>query len=292
METMPPAEVEVTTDLVEALLADQRPELLDHDLVAVPSGWDNFLVRIGDHLLARLPRRALAAHLVLNEARWLPVLAPLLPIPVPVPVHVGEPGHEYPWSWTIVPWIPGVPAGDTEVEPEAGARDLAAFLKALHLEAPRDAPDNPYRGRPLSDRDEPTRQRIDRLSGSLDVGLATLVWEEALEAPALSSSPVWLHGDLHPGNLLTADGSFVGVIDFGDITAGDPATDLSVAWMLFDSAGRGTFRQAYGSVDDATWTRARGWALSLGTAYLAFSADNPMMERIGQVTLRRVLAAP
>ncbi|MER7151067.1 phosphotransferase [Streptomyces lydicus] len=51
-----------------------------------------------------------------------------------------------------------------------------------------------------------------------------------------------LHGDLHPANILVDRGRIRAVIDFGDITSGDPATDLSVAWMLFTAEQRVALR--------------------------------------------------
>ncbi len=293
IENMPAAEVHIDEPLVRALLADQHPDLAAGELTLVANGWDNVLWRLGPDLVVRLPRRQGAADLVLHEQRWLPGLARGLPLPVPVPVHVGRPGAGFPWSWSICAWVAGERASSvTLADPQAEAVRLGSFLRALHVPAPPDAPANPYRGRPLADRSEPTQQRLAALADVIDRPALTAAWEAALAVEAYAGPPLWLHGDLHPANILAGDGRIVAVIDFGDITAGDPATDLAVAWMLLPAAAGSAFRSAAGTSDDATWRRARGWALSLALAYIASSADNPAMAAIGHHTLHQVLADP
>ena len=291
---MPEAEVEITHGLVQRLLAAQHPDLADLPIVLMANGWDNVLYRLGDHYTVRLPRRALAAPLVLNELDWLPRLASGLPVAIPAPVRRGEPNDEYPWSWSICPLLPGDIASLLEGAPAetigALAVALGEFLRALHVPAPINAPVNPYRGVPLGERDPVVRQRITNLTDIID-GPATLAqWESLVITPPWPSPPVWLHGDLHPANILVLDWALSGVIDFGDITSGDPATDLSVAWLLFDEADRSLFRAAAGDIDDDTWARARGWALNLGVAYLELSADSSVMAAIGHRTLQRLMA--
>jgi aminoglycoside phosphotransferase (APT) family kinase protein len=288
---MPAAEVEVTIDQVEALLADQYPELARAHVTDLAHGWDNILFLIDRTWLARFPRRQMSVGLIGNERRWLPRLAPLLPLPIPAPIFVGEPGHGYPWPWLITRWIPGESAATAPVvDREECARQLGGFLFALHRPAPAEAPRNPFRGIPLHERDTATRQRISRLGDSVDPVLLGARWAAALSAARFDSDPVWLHGDLHPNNLICEGGRLAGVVDFGDITSGDPATDLAVAWMMFPLELHSVFRNAYGDVDWDTWERARGWALSLGLAYLANSADNPIMRRLGERTIGAVLA--
>jgi aminoglycoside phosphotransferase (APT) family kinase protein len=287
---MPAAEFDVTEDLVRRLLVEQIPELSDLPIELLAYGWDNVSFQLGSELVARLPRRELSAGLIANEVRWLPVLAPHLPLPVPAPVFHGIPGAGYPWEWLIAPLLPGKPASSvTGIDFDTCAGQLGRFLASLHQPAPDGAPENPFRGGPLSDRDGSTRERLEILIDEVDTGALLKVWERALAAPVHNGPAQWLHGDAHPGNLLVLDGRLSGVIDFGDITAGDPATDLAIVWTFLPAGHRDVFWSTYGVADEELDLRARGWALSLGTAYLAYSADNPDMRGIGERALTAVL---
>jgi aminoglycoside phosphotransferase (APT) family kinase protein len=293
---MPAAEVEVTADLVRRLLADQHPDLADLPVGFLANGWDNELFRVGDELVARLPRRELGATIILHEQRWLPSLAPRLPLPIPYPERTGHSALGYPYSWSLVPFLPGTPAADADsLDLGAAAASVGGFLGALHAPAPPDAPRNPFRGVPLSARVENFTVNLGLVADAIDAGAALRIWDSALAAPLYAGPPSWLHGDLHPANILVTGGQVSGVIDFGDITSGDPAVDLAVAWMLLPLSCHGAFRAAYeaagglGAADDAVWRRARGWALNLGIAYLANSADNPQILAIGRRTLDRIL---
>jgi aminoglycoside phosphotransferase (APT) family kinase protein len=284
----PAAEVDIDERLVRGLLRTQRPDLHSLPVRVVANGWDNTVVRLGDHLMARLPRRAMAADLIVNEQRWLPVLAPLLPLPVPVPEFVGEPTADYPWTWSIGPWLPGRSAAESPpIDPLATADTLGAFIRALHVPAPGDAPTNPFRGVALAARAEAVDGRVAALADRIDAHRTLATWHTLLQTPAWDGPPLWLHGDLHPSNMLTLDGRLSAVIDFGDLTAGDPGTDLAVAWMLFDEPQRARFRDA-ADVDPHTWRRAAGWALSLSLAYLT-GDDSTSMPAIGRSTLAAVL---
>lgn len=279
----PPAEVDVSGELVRRLLADQHADLAGLPLARVASGWDNVLFRLGDDLVVRLPRRAVAAGLVGHEQRWLPELAPRLPVPVPVPVRVGHPACGYPWPWSVCPWLDGVPALDAPpFDAPALARDLGGFLGALHHPAPPDAPANPYRGVRLAERDAAVRERAHRLGDVVDRPAVLSCWEALAALPPWAGPPVWLHGDLHPGNVLVRAGRLAAVIDFGDLTAGDPAVDLAVAWSLLPPGARPVLRAAAAPVDVPTWGRARGWALALGLAYLDGSAGDAAMTALGR----------
>jgi aminoglycoside phosphotransferase (APT) family kinase protein len=274
---MPAAELDVHPDLVRALLADQHPDLADRPLALVANGWDNVLFRLGDDLVVRLPRRELAVALVEHEQRWLPDLAPLLPLPVPTPVRVGRPGVGYPWPWSICRWIDGRSALDTPpTDLGEAAEALGRFLAALHRPAPDGAPPNPFRGTSLAVRSPITLRALDHLGAAVDqVGMRRR-WEDLVALPPWDRPPVWVHGDTHPGNLIVSDGRLAAVVDFGDLTAGDPASDLAVAWMLLPAEHRPRFRTAVGAdADDALWARARAWALGIGLSLLASSADNP-----------------
>ncbi|MET7426613.1 aminoglycoside phosphotransferase family protein [Dactylosporangium sp. NPDC005555] len=288
MALTPAAEIGISESLVAALVRTQHPAYAGRPRL-VANGWDNAVYRLGEEWSVRLPRRAVAVPLLVNEQRWLPELARLLPVPVPVPVAVGEPAGAYPWPWSINPWLPGLPATTVPVASRGTfAAGLARCLAALHVPAPADAPRNEFRGVPLTGRAVAVRERL--TTGDHPAGLLE-VWEDALAAPPWDGSPVWLHADPHPANLvLGGDGRLAGLIDFGDLTSGDPATDLAAAWMVFDQPGRAVFRSTLGDLaPDATWRRARGWALSIGSAIAASSADNPAMAAIGAHTLEQVL---
>ncbi|MGZ4447975.1 MAG: aminoglycoside phosphotransferase family protein [Nocardioides sp.] len=293
---MPVAEVDVSLDLVRRLLDAQHPDLARRPLRVLANGWDNLMCRLGDDLVVRLPRRALAADLVLHEQRWLPVLAPRLPLPTPQPVRIGVPALGYPWSWSVVPYLRGeVAAVAPPDDVAAAAVVLGDFLGALHGPAPAEAPANAVRGIPLRGRNEALEATLADLAATVDRRRVLDAWRAALAAPEWDGPRVWLHGDLHPANILVDHGRVSGVIDFGDVTAGDPATDLCVAWMLLPADCHPAFRSAYrahhpAGADESTWRRARGWALALSLAFLGHSADNPMMAEVGRRTLDAVLA--
>lgn len=292
---MPAAEVSISPDLVRLLLAAQHPDLAHLPVDVMANGWDNLICRLGDKLVVRLPRRAVAAKLVEHEQRWLPVLAPRLPLPIPVPVRVGRAALGYPWPWSIVPFLPGQVAARTPpADLPAAAASLGRFLAALHAPASPAAPANPYRGVPLADRSATVTQNVSVLGDLVDRRAVLRAWQAAVATPRWDRPPVWLHGDLHPANILVHRGRISAVIDFGDITSGDPATDLSVAWMLLPAECHHAFLDAYGAANrcaasDDIWSRARGWALALSLVFLAHSADNPLLAGLGQRTISAVL---
>ncbi|WIB26416.1 aminoglycoside phosphotransferase family protein [Curtobacterium sp. MCSS17_015] len=294
----PGAEVHVDVPLVRALLADQHPDLADRSLTVVASGWDNVLVRIGPavrpgagpdvDLAVRLPRRAAAAALALHEQRWLPEVARLVGdlAPVPVPVRTGRPALGFPWSWSVVPWFPGETIG-SRTGGTSVAETLAAFLAALHVPAPADAPVNPVRAVPLHTRTEAVATRLASHPVPRAGELAT-AWRTAADLPGYAGPPVWVHGDLHPFNLLVETGPtgdrLSAVVDFGDVTAGDPAVDLATAWLTFDREARADFRGRLtaqdGSLDPHAWGRARGWAVSIASALAV--GDEPSARAVAR----------
>jgi aminoglycoside phosphotransferase (APT) family kinase protein len=289
-QNMPAAEIDIDDGLVRRLLADQHPDLAALPLTLVANGWDNAIFRLGGDLAVRLPRRRQGADLVVNEQRWLPELASRLPIPVPVPVRVGLPSDDYPWNWTVVAWFDGDVAADVGlVDPIFEAQRLGRFVDALHAPAPADAPMNPFRGQPLADLRPRVVDSIERLGGSIDEAAVTERLDRLTDVTDWTDTPVWLHGDLHSANVLVRDGAICAVIDFGDVTSGDPAVDLAIGWMLFDEAALEVFRASAGDVDDATWSRAQAWALHFALLYLLNSADNPRFGRMGTNLLERVV---
>ncbi|MBX3287045.1 MAG: aminoglycoside phosphotransferase family protein [Actinobacteria bacterium] len=283
--------------LVRALLAEQHPDLAGLEVSLLGTGWDNAVFRVGPELTVRLPRRPEGVPLIANEQRWLPGLAPELPLPVPAPVRTGRPGCGYPWPWSVCPWLPGHPASThPPADHAATAHALGAFLMALHRPAPAEAPPNPYRGVPLAARATRFHDALADLAGRPERlsptrrAWAVARWDALAGAPPWPHAPAWLHGDLHPHNLLVHGGRLSAVVDFGDLTAGDPATDLAVAWMLLAPEGRRILRDATGH-DDATWTRAEAWAVALAVAYLDGSPDGSPMLAVADRTLAE-LGAP
>jgi aminoglycoside phosphotransferase (APT) family kinase protein len=191
----------------------------------------------------------------------------------------------------VVPFLPGQVAALTAPDDLAlAAVALGGFLAALHVPAPPQAPVNRFRGGSLADRADRVTEHLGLIAVGADAGAARAVWESAIEAAPWAGPPTWIHGDLHPANILVNAGRISAVIDFGDLTSGDPATDLSVAWMLLPAKERAIFWQAYSQADGHTRARASGWALSLALVFLTNSADNPLMAAIGKRTLRELLS--
>lgn len=284
----PRAEVAIDEALIARLVAAQHPDLLAPVRI-VASGWDNVVARLGDADAVRLPRRAPAVELVRNEARWLPELA--LPVPIPVPVRTGAPGEGFPWPWLIVPWLEGTPLDRVAVpDRTTAASELGEVHRRLHRPAPTGAPHNPVRGVPLRER---AASMADRLADPAlpEAAAIDAIWRAALAAPEYEGLAVWVHGDPHPANLLAdEEGHLAAMLDFGDLTAGDPATDLAIAWIAFDAHGRAAYRAAR-DPDDAMWARARGWAAIIASAFLLHSDDNPPMHAIGDHALGELLSA-
>jgi aminoglycoside phosphotransferase (APT) family kinase protein len=272
---MPRAEVVVDVARVRSLLATAAPRWAELPLREVARGWDNAVYRLGDDLAVRVPLRAVAAPLIDHEARWLPELAPRLPIATPVPVLVGEPAIGYPWRWAVVPWVDGQVLAEVPVADRTRyAAQLADVLVALHRPAPAAAPENRFRGVPLTERATTVDVDWSVLAArhpSVSVWALEEAWRRGLAADPWPGPPLWLHGDPHPLNLVVAGDRLAGLIDFGDVTSGDPASDLATTWMTFDAAGREPFRlrvDAAGVVDAAVWDRAAAWAARIATALL------------------------
>jgi aminoglycoside phosphotransferase (APT) family kinase protein len=286
----PGAEFALDSEFVAGLLREQHPDLAHLALYEVDAGWDNALFRLGEHLTVRLPRRAAAAPLIVHEQRWLSLLADRLTLPIPAPCRIGTPALGYPWHWSVVPWLRGI-AADQHPPNAAQARPLADFLRSLHVPAPADAPTNPFRGVPLYERAAVVEARMQRLASttSLITPQIRQLWQTALRAPQ-DGPPTWLHGDLHPRNVLVEHGAITGIIDWGDLTAGDRATDLASIWMLFaDVDARQAALAAYSDLSEATLQRARGWAVLFGVMLLDSGLiDNPRNAAIGARTLARV----
>lgn len=289
---------EMDEDLVRSLVREQHPDLAALDVREVPGGWANQMWRLGDELAVRIPRTEDAPSLLRKEYRWMPVLAPRLPLPVPAPVRMGEPSARFARPWIITTWVPGEPADHVPVTRGRHAADaLAAFLRALHQEAPAEAPVNQTRGVPL----RTLTRGFDAVFPTIDgIGEEVReVWENAVSAPEWHGPSVWLHSDLHPANVVTADGTLVGVVDFGDLCSGDPAADLAAAWMLLPEGAAGRFFDTYADADEAAIRRARGWAVLRGMGLIAIGRAGDLglpggkvtWGPAGRATIDRVLAS-
>jgi aminoglycoside phosphotransferase (APT) family kinase protein len=287
----PPAEIEVDVALARRLLLAQHPDLAGFPLRLAASGWDNTILRLGDQLALRLPRRAVAAKLLRHEQIWLPMLKERLPLSIPAPVRIGAPGEGYPWPWSVIPWFEGETA-DLAAPDEDQGETLAAFFTALHLPAPDAAPVNPVRGVPLASRADTFEARLRSLAGRADPLDARILglWADALAAPD-DAAPTWIQGDPHPRNILVRDGRIVAVIDWGDLARGDRASDLAAVWMLLPQASsRARAMAALPDVSPATWRRAQGWAAFYGVMLLdAGLADDARMTLIARRTFERLI---
>jgi aminoglycoside phosphotransferase (APT) family kinase protein len=290
----PKIERMVDEDLARRLLRAQHPDLADLPLTWVGTGWDNAMWRLGEHLVLRFPVRDASALLVEHEQVWLPVLAPTLPVEVPVPVRNGVAGEGYPWPWSVVPWFEATTAAATPPASHgAWAEQLADFFVALHVPAPDDAPDNPVRGDDIAVRREPLRDRLAQLALPDSERIAAR-FDELASAPRWTGAPVWVHGDPHPANLLEHDGVLRAVIDFGDVTSGDPACDLATAWMTFDAPARARFRARIDAAcgwDDAMWRRAQAWTLHLSVVMQMHPVEYPHLAAVGRHGIEQALDA-
>jgi aminoglycoside phosphotransferase (APT) family kinase protein len=295
-QKMHPDEADIDLPLVSRLFAAQFPRWASLPLEAVPSaGTDNAIYRLGGDMAVRLPRIHWATGQVNKEQQWLPRLAPHLPLAIPIPLGLGVPAEGYPWHWSVYRWLPGENATRERLaDLRQAAADLAHFIVALQrIDAtggPRPSPHNSGRGVPLAMRDTGTRAAIASLGSLLDTDAVTTAWDAALHAPVWDGAPVWIHGDLQAENLLVEQGRLSAVIDFGCLGVGDPACDVMIAWTLFSGESRDLLRAAL-AVDDATWMRGRGWALSTALIALPYYLDtNPVIVDMARHAIAEVLA--
>jgi aminoglycoside phosphotransferase (APT) family kinase protein len=268
---------EINAVLVSQLIASQFPQWTHLPIKPVElSGWDNRTFHLGFEMSVRLPSAEGYVAQVEKEHRWLPRLAPLLPLPIPVPLAKGIPGNDYPWPWSVYRWLEGENATLERIMdlPEF-AISLAEFLLALQRIDATDGPSagahNFFRGGLLTTYGAETRETIQELAGEVEADFATAIWESALKT-TWQRAPVWVHGDVAVGNLLVRDGRLNAVIDFGCCAVGDPACDLVMAWTFFSGESRAAFKGTLG-LDAATWARARGWSLWKALSTLAVHID-------------------
>lgn len=271
------SEVEISEDLVRDLLREQHPDLAELPIREVAGGWGNQMWRLGDELVVRMQRMDKTPDLQLKERRWLPLLASRLPLPIPIPVRNGAPSKRFPKMWTVMTWVEGAPLDHGSItRGDHAAEMLAAFLKALHVQAPADAPDasDGFGVHPK----ECTRG-FERFLRAVDLGDGfaehdiRAVWDDAVAAIEWQGPAVWVHCDLHPANVVIADGTLAGIVDFGAVCAGDPAWDLAAAWVLLPTGGATRFFDSYAQADAATIRRARGLA-AMKSLFLMLMGQN------------------
>lgn len=289
-------ETSIDVSLVKRLITSQFPQWAHLHIQPVESaGTDNAIYRLGDNMAVRFPRVEWAVGQTEKEYRWLPQLAQFLPLPIPTPLAMGMPAEEYPWRWSVYRWLEGENATIGQVDDHCrAAGELARFVYAMQriepAGGPISGPHNFGRCVPLAMRDVSVRNAIASLNSIIDTEMASAAWDAALQAPVWKGEGVWLHGDLHPGNLLVEQGRISAVIDFGALGVGDPACDMMVAWTFLSADSRRLFREAL-PIDDATWARGRGWALSFGLiAYAYYFDKNPVLAAISRRSIDEVLA--
>ena len=277
--------------LARRLIDSQFPEWSDLPITKVElDGWDNRTFRVGSELTIRLPTGDWYAKQVEKEQRWLPVLAPQLPLPIPRPVAEGEPDAEYPHPWSVYRWLEGVPAALARVgDADAFATALACFLNALRrvdaAGGPAPGEHNFFRGGPLATYEREALDAIDALGDAIPREAVLRVWADAMST-SWDRDPVWVHGDVAAGNLLVRDGRLAGVLDFGSSGIGDPACDVVIAWTFLSGSARERFRAVL-DADAGTWSRGRGWAL--WKALITIAGDAPEAPRARR-DVERVLA--
>ncbi|MEU4313890.1 aminoglycoside phosphotransferase family protein [Nocardia sp. NPDC024068] len=289
--------IEITADLVRGLLREQHPDLAGLAIREVPGGWGNQMWRLGDELAVRMQRMDPTPEFQLKERRWLPVLAPRLPLPVPTPVRFGEPSERFPKHWTVMTWVSGEPLDHGAISRGAHAADaLAGFLRALHVAAPAEAPIATDRGSHPRDCAAGFEHFFQAVAPD-DAADIRAVWDDAVAAPGWEGPPVWVHGDLHPANVVVSNGTLSGIVDFGDLCVGDPAWDLAGAWVLLPAGRAPRFFDKYAQADEAAIRRARGLA-AMKSLFLILMGQNgdrglpggkPHWGPAGRAALERVL---
>jgi aminoglycoside phosphotransferase (APT) family kinase protein len=288
---MHPNEVAITIPLIQQLLREQFPHLSELPITQVTSmGTDNAIYRIGDEFCARLPRIPSAAESVQKEQIWLPQFEKVLPMRIPTLHASGSPSKNYPFPFSIYNWFEGENAFETQnFDHHYAAKDLAKFLNSLQNIYTQNAPLS-RRGGPLLTQDLEVQKAIKSLADVIDVDKVTKIWESCLRAPKWNRPPVWIHSDLLPANLLIQERKLKSVIDFGMMGIGDPACDLLPAWSLFTSETREVFRSEV-KVDDATWLRGLGWALSVALIIIPYyqGGKNPGLVAVAEGMIREVM---
>ena len=291
MADSPAADFPITENLVRTLLRNAHLDYAEEPLSLAFAGWDNEMWRLGTTRAVRLPRRELSVPLIDHEQLVLSRIAALLRpagVQVPEPLAAMPAPEPFARPWSVVPWFGGSAAlHQPRAARTAWAAKLAEALAALHVAADADAPANPVRGQALQTRDGAVRER---LAMTVFPPRVLAAWEDALSTPGWPHAPVWVHGDLHAGNIVVDGPQLVALVDFGDVTSGDPAYDLAAAWIVFDATGRREFIAASAHVDADTWVRARGWAAAIAVTLTVLSDDRPDYAALGAEIVAELVA--
>ncbi len=284
-------EISIDMQLIRQLLIEQFPQYSEHSIKRIQSdGTDNAIFRLGPDLCIRMPRIKEADKQIILEQQWLPKIAPSLPLATPTLIGKGHPNNDYPLHWSIYRWLKGCDAFTEEnIDLNQSAIDFAHFILDLQKIDTINAPLS-RRGTPLIERDTAVRQIIEALKNDLNPHTVTRIWEDCLQAPTWDKPSVWTHGDLLPANLLIQKGRLSAVIDFGLMGIGDPACDLIPAWSLFTGESRTLFRRTL-NIDDATWMRGRGWALSIALIIIPYYKNtNPGLTAVASKIISEILS--
>jgi len=300
------ADTETTTELALALLASQFPQLDAHEIEVLGVGWDNTAYLVNNRWVFRFPRRKVAANLLINEGRILPLLQPHLTVPIPLPIYLGKPQAEYPYPFVGYVHLPGATACSvtlSDSERNSNAALLGGFLAALHCipvdaETAAWAPGDEIRRTDMQMRLLQLQERLNTLSSRLqNIGLdgvqIAAVAASLAQTPHSIEAPCWVHGDLYSRHLLleAPKNQLCGVIDWGDVHIGDHALDLSIALSFLPPAARDEFREAYGKIDANTWSRARFRAINYGAILVLYGMDvgDEELVTVGQSALKNAM---
>lgn len=287
-------ELEIDEHLVRNLLKSQCPQWVDLPIVPIKSsGTDNALFRLGNAYVIRLPRTEWEPgsnnDKINKEYEWLPRIAKCLKTPISYPIFKGEPDTQYPYHWLITHWAEGCnPDFENQDEYEELAKDLAGFLNDFHKIQMGNGPHS-RRGIRLNEKelDEETRSAMNQLESEIDISAITDLWDQLSHIPYWSKKPVWVHGDFLPGNIIVQNNRLSAVLDFSDLGVGDPACDLVIAWALLNPRSRKVFREHLEGIDNDTWERGRGWALSIALIMLPYyKYTNPVLAALARRMLQ------
>jgi aminoglycoside phosphotransferase (APT) family kinase protein len=280
---------EILTQLVRQLINDQFPEWKALSIKPVLlSGHDNRTFHLGEKMTIRLPSSREYVPQIEKEARWLPILAKNLSLPISYPIAQGKPTTYYPFPWSINHYLEGECASLKNIA-DMGlfAKQLAKFLEELQKVNTEDAPitgeHNFFRGANPSVYSEQVENALLELSNDLPTQKLRTIWKTSVTSEWMHP-PVWIHGDIAPGNILVKNGKLCGVIDFGIMGIGDPACDYAMAWTFFDDHSRRYFLQG---LDTGTIDRARGWAL--WKALITYNTSNHLVADNAKFTLNAIL---